>query len=88
MACNIADKITNIVTDNATNMAKAFQVTLPGFSCDKNTSLKEDTHESINSEDENDDSSLEPMVFDYTIKDIQKLAPPFVLKPSLRRQQT
>lgn len=64
VACNnIADKITNIVTDNATNMAKAFQVTLPGFTCDKDTSLKEDTHES-DSEDEDEDSSLEPMVFD------------------------
>lgn len=48
-------------------MAKAFQVTLPGFSCDKDTSLKEDTYESINSEDEYNDSSLEPMVFNYPL---------------------
>lgn len=59
---NIADKITNIVTDSATNMAKAFQVTLPGFTCDKDTSLKEDTHES-DSEDDDEDSSLEPIEY-------------------------
>lgn len=44
----IADKI----TCNVTNMAKAFQVTLPEFTCDKDTSLKE-THESA-SEDEDE----------------------------------
>lgn len=43
----IADKI----TCNVTNMAKAFQVTLPEFTCDKDTSLKE-THESASDDED------------------------------------
>lgn len=47
-------------------MAKVFYVTLPGIICDKDTTLKEDTRDS-NSEDEEEDSRFERMVFDYLI---------------------
>ncbi|CAG2221217.1 unnamed protein product [Mytilus edulis] len=68
VACyNIADKITNIITDNASNMTKAFDFSLPGYTCNN-----EEKNSKSDSEDENDESELEPINIDFPEDDLPK----------------
>lgn len=68
VACyDIADKISNIITDNASNMSKAFQFSLPGYSCDT-----EELSAQSDSEDENEESELEPVDINFPENDLPK----------------
>ena len=69
-AFDIASKITNIVTDNAANMVKAFKVDLPGYTCvAMESDISDDTDISDDDDDDTSDdmsdSKIDPAVFDH-----------------------